>query len=59
MSDLEPGLSIPLLDLSRFEARDAVRADFLAELRAAAHDVGFFYLVGHGIEPELLRALSP
>ncbi len=38
--------TIPLLDLSRLE-RD--RAPFLADLRAASRDVGFFYLGGHGI----------
>jgi len=51
--------SIPLLDIARFDSggpgpqRDA----FLAELRAAAHEVGFFYLAGHGVEPNLLLEL--
>ena len=47
--------SIPLLDLRRFDAGQAERAAFLAELRSAAHDVGFFYLAGHGVEPRLLN----
>jgi isopenicillin N synthase-like dioxygenase len=34
--------SIPLLDLRRFDADEAQRAAFLAEFRAAAHDMGFF-----------------
>jgi len=34
-------------------AGDAERAAFLAELRAAAHDVGFFYVTGHGVDPRL------
>jgi isopenicillin N synthase-like dioxygenase len=49
--------SIPLLDLSRFEAGESSRARFLAELRTAAREVGFFYLTGHGVAPELLREL--
>ncbi len=44
--------SLPLVDLSRF--RDpAQREAFLADLRHAAHDVGFFYVTGHGISREV------
>ena len=49
--------AIPLLDLRRFDAGPSERAGFLAELRAAARDVGFFYLAGHGVAPALLREL--
>ena len=52
-----PDSSIPLLDLSRLDAGEAQRSTFLAELRAASRDVGFFYLTGHGVEPDLLRDL--
>lgn len=48
---------IPLLDLSDFDAGEAPRADFLARLRVAARDVGFFYVAGHGIESRLLGDL--
>jgi isopenicillin N synthase-like dioxygenase len=48
---------IPLLDLHRFDAADAQRAAFLTELRAAAHEVGFFYLSGHDVDAQLLRDL--
>jgi isopenicillin N synthase-like dioxygenase len=48
---------IPVLDLRRFDAADPSRAAFLAELREAAHEVGFFYVSGHGVAPELLRDL--
>jgi isopenicillin N synthase-like dioxygenase len=51
------GNAIPLLDLARFNAGAAERAAFLAELRAAARDVGFFYLAGHGVAPGLQREL--
>jgi len=50
-------LAIPLLDLGRFEAGASARAEFLDELRRAAHEVGFFYLMGHGIEAQFLRTL--
>lgn len=46
---ISPRTSIPLLDLHRLD---------LAELRAAARDVGFFYLTGHGVDPGLLRDLA-
>ena len=49
--------AIPLLDLGRLGAGASERAGFLAELRAAARDVGFFYLAGHGVAPELVREL--
>lgn len=41
-------MSLPVLDFSRFASADS-RSGFLAELRTAARDVGFFYLVGHGV----------
>jgi isopenicillin N synthase-like dioxygenase len=49
--------SIPLLDLGRLEAEEPARTQFLAQLRSAAREVGFFYLTGHGVAPELLREL--
>lgn len=48
---------IPSLDLSRLDADAVARAGFLAELGTAARDVGFFYLTGHGVDPDLLREL--
>ena len=42
--------TLPTLDLRRFDAHASERSRFLAELRNAARSVGFFYLVGHGIE---------
>ncbi|MGW5655152.1 isopenicillin N synthase family dioxygenase [Streptomyces humi] len=46
--------ALPVIDISRFRAPDPERAAFLAELRAAAHEVGFFYVTGHGV-PAALR----
>lgn len=44
--------SLPFVDISRFADPD-LRTTFLADLRSAAHDVGFFYVVGHGIPAEV------
>jgi len=41
--------ALPVIDLSRFRAPDPDREAFLAELRSAAHEVGFFYVTGHGV----------
>lgn len=50
--------ALPLIHLSRLDADGATRAAFLAELRAAARDVGFFYLSGHGIPDAQVRAVT-
>jgi isopenicillin N synthase-like dioxygenase len=57
MSAGETNGHVPQLDLRGFDAGESQRAQFLAELRIAAHEVGFLYLVGHGVEPPLLRDL--
>ncbi|CAJ63482.1 MULTISPECIES: isopenicillin N synthase family dioxygenase [Frankia] len=41
--------TLPTLDIGPFLAGTADRARFLADLRAACHGPGFFYLTGHGI----------
>ena len=51
-------LNLPVLDLSRLDQGPEAAAQFRDDLAAAAHDVGFFYLVGTGIEPELFRRLQ-
>ena len=48
-------LNLPVLDLSEF-ARDETSSkaqEFIQQLRETCHEVGFFYLTGHGIDPEL------
>ncbi|MFI5795082.1 2-oxoglutarate and iron-dependent oxygenase domain-containing protein [Streptomyces sp. NPDC051677] len=45
---------LPVIDIAGFHAPDAVRDAFLAELRCAAHEVGFIYVTGHGV-PAALR----
>ena len=48
---------LPILDLSLLDQGDAAAARFRDELRAATHDVGFFYLTGTGVSPELEERL--
>ncbi|SQC41287.1 2-Oxobutyrate oxidase, putative [Klebsiella pneumoniae] len=38
--------TLPILDLARY-ADPADKAAFLADLRHAARDIGFFYLINH------------
>ncbi|MEV7554528.1 2-oxoglutarate and iron-dependent oxygenase domain-containing protein [Amycolatopsis sp. NPDC089917] len=48
--------TLPVIDLSRF--RDpSDREAFLTDLRRAAREVGFFYVVGHGVPSELTEAI--
>ncbi|MCX6049454.1 MAG: isopenicillin N synthase family oxygenase [Chloroflexi bacterium] len=47
--------ALPVLDLARLQAGPAEKASFLAELRQTAHDLGFFYIKGHGIDDHLIR----
>ncbi|WP_420133387.1 isopenicillin N synthase family dioxygenase, partial [Rhodopseudomonas sp.] len=44
-------------DLSRFDGDAVQRTALLNEIRAAAFGPGFFYLVGHGIADDLIRAV--
>ena len=46
-------LNLPILDLSQLDAGPEAAARFRDDLRAATHDVGFFYLTGTGVSPEL------
>jgi isopenicillin N synthase-like dioxygenase len=49
--------SLPILDLSRLDAGADAAAEFRAELRQVTHDVGFFYLVGHGVDQDMIDEL--
>ncbi len=42
---------LPTLDLSRFAGSD--RARFLGELRRTAREIGFFYVTGHRVPPDV------
>ena len=45
--------SLPVLDMSQLDRGDTEAANFRTALRTATHDVGFFYLVGHGIPEDV------
>ncbi|MDQ1129120.1 isopenicillin N synthase family oxygenase [Microbacterium sp. SORGH_AS_0888] len=49
--------SLPVLDLSLLDQGPDAAARFREQLREATHEVGFFYLVGTGITPELEERL--
>jgi isopenicillin N synthase-like dioxygenase len=47
--------TLPIIDLgSSSEGEGASRARIAAEAGAACRDVGFFYVVNHGVDPELI-----
>ncbi|MGG7667207.1 isopenicillin N synthase family dioxygenase [Yersinia sp. J1] len=58
MSRQPTSYRLPLLDLSQLKRGETQRQAFLTELRHAARDIGFFYLTGHGVDPELSRQIQ-
>lgn len=50
-------LSLPVLDFSLLDAGDEAAARFRADLLRVTHEVGFFYLVGHGVDQDLIDEL--
>lgn len=49
--------TLPVLDLRHLTSDDhELVSGFIDELRETVHTVGFFHLVGHGVDPELLAA---
>lgn len=51
-------LSLPLVDLSAFTPGTTPPRTFLESLNTAAHEIGFFYLTGHGVAPDLLTRVQ-
>nr|WP_114193520.1 isopenicillin N synthase family oxygenase [Edaphovirga cremea] len=49
---------LPLLDLAQLDLGEEQRENFLNDLRHASRDIGFFYLKGHGVDPELLKTIQ-
>lgn len=49
--------TLPILDFREIDGDPAQRQAFLAKLRGAARDTGFFYLTGHGVDPDFLDQL--
>ncbi|MGY5958134.1 2-oxoglutarate-dependent ethylene/succinate-forming enzyme [Kosakonia sp. BK9b] len=48
--------TLPILDLARYHSTE--RDAFLADLRHAARDIGFFYLINHGVDDALQQAVQ-
>ena len=46
--------SLPILDLSRLDAGEEEAEGFRTDLRTVMHEVGFFYLTGHGVPQPLI-----
>ncbi len=42
---------LPVVDLSRWRGGEDERAALAAEVREICHEIGFFELVGHGVDP--------
>ncbi len=57
MSHLGKAARLPILDISRLDRGQDERREFLSQLRTAAREVGFFYLVGHGIGVDFADAV--
>ncbi|WP_253375352.1 isopenicillin N synthase family oxygenase [Okibacterium sp. HSC-33S16] len=49
--------TLPILDFSRLDGGADEAAAFRADLLRATHEVGFFYLVGHGVDRQLIDDL--
>lgn len=49
---------LPIIDLSRFRDPAADRETFLAEPRRAAHEIGFFYVGGHGVPRSVTEGIA-
>lgn len=48
---------LPVIDLSRLD-QTSEQAAFYQDLRRTARDIGFFYLVGHGVDIAQIRAME-
>lgn len=57
MTEISPGLSLPIIDLSPLREGQRERAQLARQLDLACKRFGFFYLVGHGISEERVASL--
>jgi len=49
---------VPVIPIEALMARTAKRLEVARELGAACRDCGFFYIVGHGVDPQLIVRLE-
>jgi isopenicillin N synthase-like dioxygenase len=53
----EPSSTIPIIDLGPYLAGEpGARERIAAELRLALTEIGFYYIVNHGVPPALISA---
>lgn len=57
MSENSP-LALPVIDFARLTGSAPQRKEWLEELGRAAREVGFFYLINHGIDQQLTTSVS-
>ncbi|MEJ1964121.1 MAG: 2OG-Fe(II) oxygenase family protein [Gammaproteobacteria bacterium] len=57
MSSLADSPRLPVIDLSLFDLGSPWRDHVAAQIDWAASEFGFFYIVGHGIEPGVIDSL--
>jgi len=55
-TDIHDGGALPVLDLRDYTGGGDSADAFVERLRDVVHRIGFFQLVGHGVEPDLLNA---
>lgn len=48
--------SLPFVDISKLNGSEEDRQELTAHLRTVLHRYGFFYLQGHGVDPDLCAA---
>lgn len=46
---------LPTVDISRLAGDAEARAEFARDVRDILHEHGFFYLAGHGVDPDLIQ----
>lgn len=49
---------VPIIDVGPLRSRSSERSRVAREIRGACEDVGFFYVVGHGVDEELQLCLE-
>lgn len=52
------GVNIPILDISGCQNHRERRQSVALQLHKACREFGFFYIVGHGVDPKLTRRLE-
>ena len=57
MSELTSS-SLPIIDFALLSGNKQQQQQCLEKLGQAARDVGFFYLINHGIDTDLLNAVQ-